>query len=111
MISMSLKTQVFETYRVSERVVLCVGDKFTVKGGPYWKASDGTKVRLSSPGPFTFHRYCKRGSVEWIEAVDKNGAFAPLHIAGRRRRIDERLVARPYSVSRKKRRPPPSAKA
>lgn len=92
-----------ESYQVSQRVVLRLGDKFRAKGGPYWKNADGSKTSMTSKGPYTFHRHCKRGSYEWIEALDKFGAFAPLHIAGRRRRIDPRIVPRPYVITSKKR--------
>ena len=93
-----------DKYRVSERVLITRGDRFTATGGPYWKSSDGSKLPLKSYGPYTFHSHVKRGAVEWIECLDKDGAFAVLHIAGRRKRIDGSLVARPYRVTGKKRR-------
>lgn len=102
---MARKTQVFDEYRVSERVVLRRGDQFRVKGGPYWRGDGNVKVSMTSKGPYTFHRFCKQGSYEWIEALDKNGAFSPLHVAGKRKRIDSRLVPRPYVVTSKKRTP------
>jgi hypothetical protein len=89
---------------VSERVLIQRGDKFRAVGGPYWKGSDGTKVSLTARGPYTFHAHVKRGAVEWIECLDRDGAFAVLHVAGRRKRIDGSLVARPYKVTGKKRR-------
>lgn len=97
-----------EEFQVSARVTLRVGDKFRAKGGPYWLTKDKVRVSLSSRGPYTFHRHCRRGAYEWIEALDKDGAFAPLHIAGKRRRVDQRIVPRPYTVTGKKR---PTAKA
>jgi hypothetical protein len=100
-----------DEFRVSQRVTLKPGDLFRVKGGPYWKSATGEKLSLASKGPFRFVRHCRRGSTEWIESLDKFGAFAPLHIAGSRRRIDSRLVARPYVVVGKKRKKkPPTAK-
>lgn len=92
-----------DSYRVSERVLLSRGDKFRATGGPYWKGSDGTKVSLRSRGPYTFHSHVKRGAVEWIECLDKDGSFAVLHIAGKRRRIDGSLVPRPYTITGKRR--------
>lgn len=92
-----------DSYRVSERVLITRGDRFRATGGPYWKSSDGTKVSLRSKGPYTFHSHVKRGAVEWIECLDKEGSFAVLHIAGRRKRIDGSLVARPYTIVGKKR--------
>jgi hypothetical protein len=99
-----VKTVREDSYRVSERVLIQRGDKFRATGGPYWKGSDGTKVSLTARGPYTFHAHVKRGAVEWIEALDRDGAFAVLHVAGRRKRIDGSLVARPYKVIGKKRR-------
>jgi hypothetical protein len=93
-----------DTYRVSERVLLARGDRFTATGGPYWKSSDGSKLPLKSYGPYTFHSHVKRGAVEWIECLDKDGCFAVLHVAGRRRRLDKSHVPRPYIVKGKKRR-------
>jgi hypothetical protein len=98
-----MRTVRTDSYRVSERVLISRGDKFKATGGPYWKSKDGTKVSLKSYGPYTFHSHVKRGAIEWIECLDKDGCFAVLHIAGRRRRIDGSLVARPYRVTGKKR--------
>jgi hypothetical protein len=44
-----------------------------------------------------------RGAIQWIECLDKDGAFAVLHIAGKRKKIDGSLVARPYKIIGKKR--------
>ena len=98
----SRKTVVSETYRVSERVVLVYGDTFRASGGPYWKGPNGEKVAMKAKGPFTFHAHCQRGSCEWINATDKDGQYAVLHIAGRRR-SPAGLVPRPYTVLGKKR--------
>ena len=105
----SRKTEYFDEHRVSERVVLRAGDYFRAKGGPYWKSDAGKKIPMTSKGPYKFLRLCSRGEVRWIEAIDKAGAFVALHLSGRRRRIDQRLVARPYTITGKKRKP--SAKA
>ena len=94
-----------QEYRVSQRVNLVPGDKFKARGGPQWKCDDGTKVSLAAKGPFTFLAYCKRGSCEWIEAINKGGACVTLHIAGRRRRVSPQIVARPYTIIGKKRGP------
>lgn len=102
---MSRKASVeyFDEYRVSQRVVLRPGDLFRAKGGPYWKSATGEKLSLTPKGPFKFIRLCRRGETEWIESLDKSGAFCPLHLSGRRKRIDSRLVTRPYVVTGKKR--------
>ncbi len=99
-----MKTIRSQEYQVSERVRLEVGDGFRASGGPYWKSRTGEKIRLQSRGPYVFLGHVRKGAVEWIEAVDKDGCFTVLHIAGRRKRIDAALVARPYRVTGKKRR-------
>lgn len=98
-----MKTEFSTEYRVSQRVVLRVGDKFRAKGGPYWKNSEGQKEKYGATGPFIFQRHCKRGSREWIEALDKTGQFAVLHIKGRRP-ASAGLVPRPYTIIGKTRR-------
>jgi hypothetical protein len=92
-----------DSYRVSERVELRPGDVFRAVDGPYWRAADGTKVRLNATGPFKFISQVSRGAVRWLEATDKAGNFCVLHVAGRRRRIDPSIVTRPYRVTSKKR--------
>jgi len=98
-----MRTVRTDSYRVSPRVLITRGDRFTASGGPYWKAKDGSKLPLKSYGPYKFESYVKRGAIEWIECFDKDGKFTVLHIAGRRRRIDESIVARPYRIGSKKR--------
>lgn len=90
-------------YRVSERVVIAKGDLFKATGGPYWKSPTGEKTPLKAYGPFRFIAHTRRGVCECIEAYDKHGQFVVLHIAGRRKRIDGCLVARPYVITGKKR--------
>jgi hypothetical protein len=92
-----------DEYRVSERVVLKPGDVFRASGGPYWRSKDGVDASLKAPGPYRFVQYAKRGAVGWIEAYDKNGNFAVLHVEGRRRKVDPAIVPRPYRVTGKKR--------
>lgn len=96
------KEVVSDEYRLSERVLIRKGDKFRAKGGPYWSAPDGTKVAMASKGPFTFHRHVKKGRVERIDCLDRDGQYACLHIAGRRKSIAG-LVTRPYVIIGKKR--------
>jgi hypothetical protein len=100
-----IATERHDSYRASERVVLRPGTRFRARGGPVYKLNDGTEVSLAARGPFTFRFHCKTGRVEWIEAVDSGGANAILHIKGKRKTVDEAIVARPYqlkSVIRKK---------
>jgi hypothetical protein len=100
-----MQTKYFDEHRVSERVVLRAGDVFRAKGGPYWRSDSGVNHSLSPKGPFKFLRACRRGAVEWIEAMDRANAFVALHLSGRRKRIDKRLVTRPYVITGKKRKP------
>jgi len=93
-----MRTVTEDSYRVSQRIVLTPGVKFRAGGGPYYLLSDGTKAHLAAAGPFTFIRCHRRGKFVWIEATDKNGCFAPLHVAGRRRRVTASLVPRPYVI-------------
>jgi hypothetical protein len=91
-----------EEYRLSERVVIRKGDKFKAKGGPYWAGPNGEKIKMASKGPFTFHRHVRRGRVERIDCLDRDGQYAALHIAGRRKSLAG-LVTRPYVIVGKKR--------
>lgn len=99
----SRRTEVSETYRVSERVILARGDTFRASGGPYWKGPNGERVAMKAYGPYTFHSHSKRGACEWINALDRDGQYAVLHIAGRRKSLAG-LVPRPYTILGKKRR-------
>ena len=90
-------------YQVSPRVVLRQGDKFRVNGGPYYRSAEG-KVPLASgrgAGPFTFIRVAVIRSRKTIEAFDKHGHFAPLHVEGRRSASVPGVVPRPYKVTSK----------
>lgn len=98
-----MKVETSETYRVSERVLLERGDRFRASGGPYWRGPDGEKIAVKARGPYTFHSHSKRGSCEWINCTDKEGQYAVLHIAGRRK-SPAGLVPRPYKILGKKRR-------
>ena len=91
-----------ETYRVSERVILVRGDRFRASGGPYWKGPEGEKIAVKARGPYTFHSHSQRGSCEWINCTDKDGQYAVLHVAGRRK-SPAGLVPRPYKILGKKR--------
>lgn len=91
-------------YRVSDRVVLRAGDVFKANGGPFMKIGKD-KIPLSSKGPYRFIRLAVHRSRKTIEAFDKTGAFAALHVEGRRKSVDARIVPRPYRITGKKRPP------
>ncbi len=105
-----MQTVVFDSYRVSQRVVLNVGDKFRVAGGPYFLVRDAagkrTKMSMAAKGPFTFVSYNKRGRREWLVAYGfKEGGFAVLALT-RWKTVDlPNFVTRPYRVIGKKRTP------
>ena len=98
-----MKTIYSDEYQVSPRVVLRPGDTFRISGGPYWRLPDGSKVRMAVRGLCTFVRAQRRGKLVLLEAFSPDG-FTVLHVEGRRKRIDESLVTRPYTI-RGKRRP------
>jgi len=87
-----------DSYRVSERVVLRKGTRFRATGGPLFRMANGEEVKLGAKGPFTFLAYTKRGSAEVIEALDRDGAFVPMHIRGRRRKVTAEIVTQPYRI-------------
>lgn len=87
-------------YAVSQRVTLRPGDKFRAKGGPYFRTPAG-KIAMTARGPYTFIRVARHRSRVVIEAFDKGGQFAPLHVEGRRRSPCKEIVARPYRVTSK----------
>ena len=87
-----------EELRLSERSVLRPGVRFRATGGPQWKLPDGTIVNMAARGPFLFRCYWTRGSYSYVEAIDKEGQYAILHLTGRRKRIDPSLIPRPYKI-------------
>jgi hypothetical protein len=60
--------------------------------------ANGTEVRLAAKGPFTFKAWVKQGGCEIIEALDRDGCFAPLHIAGHRHQSVPEIIPRPYRI-------------
>jgi hypothetical protein len=86
-------------YRVSQRVTLRCGTRFRAVGGPTFRLADGTAVPLSAKGPFLFRAHCRRGEVEWIEALDREQCLVPLHIAGPRSPACLEVQARPYRIT------------
>jgi len=94
-----VKTTVYEdSHRVSQRVCLRPGDKFRAAGGSVWRTADGKKIPIRSAGPYMFLRLATRGSRKWIEALDRDGCFCVLRIAGSWKSIDKSLLPRPYRI-------------
>jgi hypothetical protein len=87
-----------EELRLSERSVLRPGVRFRATGGPQWRLSDGTLINMAARGPFLFRCYWTRGAYSHVEATDRTGATAILHLTGRREQIDPSLIPRPYKI-------------
>lgn len=88
-------------YRVSARVVLRPGDRFRVRGGPYWRSASGEKIPMAVRGICRLvAAYTHRRKTYLL--VQASDGVAVLHVAGRRRnRMMPELVCRPYRVSGK----------
>lgn len=96
--------QYLDEYRVSPRVTLRRGDQFRVSAGPYYRLSDGTKVRMAVSGVCTFERAVKRGARIYIEARHAVCGCVVLHVEGRRKNEQvPALVCRPYKIRGRKR--------
>jgi hypothetical protein len=85
-------------YRVSQRVTLRPGMRFRANQGPLFRLADGRTVSIAAQGPFTFRAYWVQDGWEWIEALDREQRFAPLHVSGTRPRITQEIIARPYRI-------------
>jgi hypothetical protein len=93
-----MKVEILDEYRVSLRVLLRVGDRFRVSGGPYIRGGGGEKIAMAYRGVCTFIRAEKIGARVHIYATNKEGTVL-LHVAGRRRnKYLPDLVCRPYKV-------------
>jgi hypothetical protein len=85
-------------YRIGERSVLRPGTRFRATGGPLYRLADGTEIPLFARGPFTFRCYLDTGQYQAIEATDKQGNAAILHIGGSRPPPDDHIIPRPYKI-------------
>ena len=97
---MNQQRERYREYRWSKRRLLSVGTRFSASRGPLFRLSDGSTVPLRAPNPFTFLAHCKVGDVEWIEAIDGNGAATVLHIKGERPPPVPEVIPRPYRLGR-----------
>lgn len=91
-------TERLAEYRFGQRSVLRPGVRFRANKGPLFQLADGTQVSVAAHGPFIFRAYVRHGSTEWIEATDRDGGNAILHIKGQRKQVDEALIPRPYTI-------------
>lgn len=87
-------------YRMSERRLLTPGTRFTARGGPVYQLADGTTVPLSSRGPFEFVAFVRGDSYDYIQARDRDGCSAVLHLTGDRRTVSPEILGRPYVLGK-----------
>ena len=85
-------------YRIGERSVLRPGTRFRATDGPLFLLRDGTTVSLKAPGPYEFLSYVQADGYDYIEAKDRDGCSAILHIAGERKPPTPEIVPRPYRI-------------
>jgi hypothetical protein len=85
-------------YRLSERRLLKPGTRFTASDGPIFRLRDGTTVPLKAPGPYEFVAYVQTDGYDFIEAKDRNGCSAVLHLSGDRPTASPEIIGRPYRL-------------
>ena len=85
-------------YRIGERSVLRPGTRFRATGGPTFRLKDGTEVSLSARGPFVFRCLIRANGCDLIQASDRDGCSAILHIAGERKPPTPEIIPRPYRI-------------
>ena len=82
------------------RGTLRPGTKFWVAGGPYYRNASGARTAMYERGPLVFHRYCRNGTDEWIEARASDG-FCVIHLGAEHESpVVPGLVRRPYRITR-----------
>lgn len=87
-------------YRLSKRRLLTPGTKFNARGGPLFRLRDGTTLPLKAPGPYEFMSYVQADGYDFIEARDRDGCSAVLHLSGHRQTVSPEIVARPYTLTK-----------
>jgi len=91
-------TETLTEYRIGERSVLRPGTRFRATDGPLFRLNDGTQVSLSARGPFVFRCLIRANGCDLIQASDRDGCSAILHIAGERKPPTPEIVPRPYRI-------------
>lgn len=95
-----VETRYEDEYQLSPRVTLRPGDAIRVSRGPYWKGSDGERVRMAARGVYRYSHAVRRGRQVFLIGVNVTGT-AVIHVEGRRRNpLMPALVCRPYTVRR-----------
>ena len=91
-------TETITEYRIGERSVLRPGTQFRATGGPVYETVEGDQIPIAAKGPFVFRCLHRMQSCLLIEAFDKYGNAAVLHIEGKRTPPFPGFVARPYKI-------------
>jgi hypothetical protein len=87
-------------YRLSERRLLKPGVRFTAANGPIFVLKDGSTVSLAARGPFQFEAYVQADGYDFIEARDRDGCSAVLHLSGQRQTASPEIIGRPYRLKK-----------
>ncbi len=87
-------------YRLSERRLLKPGVRFTASGGPLFRLRDGTLIPLKARGPYEFVAYVQSDGYDFIEAKDRDGCSAVLHLSGERQTVSPEIIGRPYQLGK-----------
>ena len=90
-------------YRVSERTTLRPGVVFRATGGPRYVLESGESVSIAARGPFVFIAAQEDAGRVLLEAYDRGGCHAILHVKGSRTPGDDRIVPAPYVIKGVKR--------
>lgn len=87
-------------YRMSERRLLVPGTRFNARLGPLFRLRDGSTVPLKAPGPYEFVSYVQADGYDFIEAKDRDGCSAVLHLSGQRQTVSPEIIGRPYELTK-----------
>lgn len=87
-------------YRLSERRLLKPGVRFTAGDGPIFVLKDGRTISLKAPGPYEFVSYVQADGYDFIEARDRDGCSAVLHLSGQRQTASPEIIGRPYRLQK-----------
>jgi len=87
-------------YRMSERRLLKPGVRFTAGDGPVFILKDGSTMSIAARGPFQFEAYVQADGYDFIEARDRDGCSAVLHLSGQRQTASPEIIGRPYRLKK-----------
>lgn len=94
------KRHEFDEFRYGTRGVLKVGDRFRASGGPIYTTNSGEKYPFGEHGIFTFEKYVKYGSSEWLEGT-ADGATYVIYVGKQRRSpVVPGILRKPHKISK-----------